>query len=197
MVIYYKDKDDNCAIKSVTVNAGETVLLEKGEIFRPTFPVPTEYNPVCSPAFHPSRCTVLEEAEVENGSKKEECNNDDVMYHMCEKKEWAKAVESQTPYFPPTFEEEGFIHATSIPQKLIDTANQFYTNSKCDDWICLKLSRSALTSIGIVIKEESPVFPHIYGGISTKKSLGLVTNTYPMTRNGEDGTFVKIVGVTD
>eukprot|EP00439_Symbiodinium_sp_Y106_P000854 s6013_g1.t1 len=49
--------------ESLEVLAGQTVFIEKGERFRPTFPDgATEYIPVCLPAFRPDRC-IREEAE--------------------------------------------------------------------------------------------------------------------------------------
>ena len=45
------------------VTAGQTVFIERGERFRPTFPDGgTEYVPVCLPAFRPDRCLREEEA---------------------------------------------------------------------------------------------------------------------------------------
>ncbi len=135
---------------------------------------------------------------------------------MCQKEAWEEAIASQTAYYPPTFQQDGhFTHATSVPQRLLDTANHFYTSSKGgDDWICLQLSRNALANVGIVTKDEGglPVgdtkvdenviqkewkCPHIYGGIPTLSVLGVLVKTFDMARNKEDGTFVKIVGLTD
>lgn len=230
MVLYYGD--DN---KTLEVNAGETCFVAKGERFRPVFPVaPTEYVPVCLPAFRPDRCHREEGEEASDVTNKllklhkmEEKNKDvttsscgigerdpDVLYHMCEKNRWEAAVKSQLAYFPPTFEKDGFFtHATAVPQRLIDTANHFYTSSP-DDWICLQLSRSALTNTGIITKDENGlpvgdapvpdqikenhwICPHIYGGIPTMKGLGIVTKTYPMVRKDETGQFLNIVGLTE
>jgi hypothetical protein len=122
---------------------------------------------------------------------------------------WEEAVSSKNAYFPPTFAKDGmFTHATAVPERLIQTANHFYTDVE-GDWICLELSRSALLKIGIdtVFEEAKPVgdtgisdtwdwiCPHIYGGIPTTLD-GIVYKTYPMMRQA-DGTFVSIVGLTD
>ena len=123
---------------------------------------------------------------------------------------WEEAVSNKTAYFPPTFEKDGmFTHATAVPQRLVTTANHFYTSTE-GDWICLQLSRSALLQIGIetVFEEAKPVgetgvgdawtnwvCPHVYGGIPTTID-GIVTATYKMKRE-PDGTFVSIVGLTD
>ena len=46
-----------------------------------------------------------------------------------------------------------YTHATAVPPRLVVTANFFYTYSK-GNWICLQLSRKALTDIGIITKDE-------------------------------------------
>jgi uncharacterized protein (DUF952 family)/mannose-6-phosphate isomerase-like protein (cupin superfamily) len=228
MVLFYGENDE-----SLVVNAGETCFVARGERFRPVFPeAPTEYFPICLPAFRPDRCHREEgdepsdvtnkllklhkmDADEEAASTIMTCDNEDqdILYHMCEKYQWDEAVKSQVAYYPPTFEKDGFFtHATAVPQRLIDTANHFYQSSKAE-WICLQLSRSALKNAGIITKDEdglpvgdAPVpdqikdnqwiCPHIYGGIHTIESLGILTKTYPMVRNGS-GEFLNIVGVTD
>jgi uncharacterized protein (DUF952 family) len=204
----------------VVVNAGETAFVSKGERFRPVFPVgDTEYIPVCLPAFRPDRCTREEEGggEYQVSAKLQELHSstqkkqfdDDVLYHMCFKDAWDEAVTNKKAYFPSTFAKDGmFTHATAVPERLITTANHFYTGVD-GDWICLALSRKALLQIGIdtVFEEAKPVgdtgvshawdwvCPHIFGGIPTTID-GIVYKTYPMKRQ-PDGTFVSIVGLTD
>ena len=57
---------------------------------------------------------------------------------------------AKSAYYPPTFESKGnYTHATNVPQRLIHTANHFYTSTE-GDWICLLL----LSNIGIVTKDE-------------------------------------------
>ena len=212
--------------KVLQVNEGETVFVSKGERFKPVFPVGgTSYIPVCLPAFRPDRCI----REEENGSNvavklqelhsnrgnacsttNQHHHDEEVLYHMCQKSLWDEAVSAKKAYFPPTFKEDGmFTHATAVPQRLVTTANHFYT-STTGDWICLQLSRSALYNIGIdtVFEEAKPVgetgvgdtweswiCPHIYGGIPTKLE-GIVTHVYDMKRDN-DGTFLSIVGLTN
>jgi uncharacterized protein (DUF952 family)/mannose-6-phosphate isomerase-like protein (cupin superfamily) len=203
----------------VVVNAGETAFVSKGERFRPVFPVgDTEYIPVCLPAFRPDRCIREEEGgdnqvsakleQLHSSSEKKQCD-EEILYHMCQKDAWEEAIASKKAYFPPTFVKDGmFTHATAVPERLITTANHFYTSVE-GEWICLELSRKALLQIGIdtVFEEAKPVgdtgvsntwdwiCPHIYGGISTTID-GIVYKTYPMKRQ-PDGTFVSIVGLTD
>lgn len=230
MVLHYGDG------ATLEVHAGETCMVSKGERFRPVFPVaPTEYVPVCLPAFRPDRCRreegeedsdvtrkLLELHGMNGGAEADapgclvgegQTRDPDVLYHMCERPRWESAVASGKAYFPPTFEQDGFFtHATAVPQRLVDTANMFYTSSAAE-WICLQLSRSALTNVGIITKDEDGlpvgdagvpdqikdarwICPHIYGGIPTVESLGILTKTYPMVRD-EKGNFLCITGLTD
>ena len=158
----------------LTVREGETVFVGAGERFRPVFPGPCEYIPVCLPAFKPERC----HREEENGtsevsakqqkllaasstktnpeSKSTNDNPKDRLYHMCQKKLWDEAVSKNTAYYPPTFEQDGgFIHATAVPARLLATANHFYTETP-GEWICLALSQSKLHQLGIVTRLEEP-----------------------------------------
>jgi len=236
-------------VKAVSAVAGETIFIEKGQRFKPVFPVAdTEYVPVCIPAFKPERCVreddaegrdkeeeqrivgrlaelhkdstpVVSESNNNSGTSNDECS----LYHMCEESLWKASVESDTAYFPPTFVQDGgFTHATSVPEKLIETANHFYTSSK-DNWICLKLcnAKTLKNKCGIVTifedpkpvgstdvkeewkkenanegAEEAAVFPHIYGGIPVSIP-GIVTAVYPMQRDPNDGKFLSIEGVTN
>ena len=235
MLINYYENDEK---KQLKVNAGETCFVAKNERFQPEFPiVPTSYIPVCLPAFRPDRCIREEGNEesdislnlkklhkVENDKSEEpmmcvvnevistEVPDQDVLYHMCQKNLWEEAVVKKTAYYPPTFEQDGnFTHATNVPQRLVDTANHFYTSTK-GDWICLQLSRSALSNIGIVtvdegglpvgdtevsdqIKENKWVCPHIYAGLPTTVD-GVLTKVYDMMRD-EEGNFMYISGLTD
>lgn len=222
-------KDDGSE-SELEVNEGETAYIAKGERFRPFFPVaPTEYVPVCFPAFRPDRChreegedasdvtLKLRDLHGMNGDGSLMCtptdDDSDLLYHMCEKKVWEASVESGKAYYPPTFEVDGnFTHATAVPRRLIETANHFYTET-IGDWICLQLSRSALKNVGIITKDEGGlpvgkapisddwekskwICPHIYGGIPTIESLGVLTKTYPMVRN-DKGQFLNITGLTE
>lgn len=169
IVLQYQGKEGKESL--LEAKAGDTVFIEKGERFKPSFPAgDTEYIPVCTPAFRPDRCHREEDAESSDVTKKlltlhgmdknaPSCAptadvDKDVLYHMCQKSLWDSAVESGNAYFPPTFEADGgFTHATAVPKRLIATANHFYTATK-GDWICLQLSRSTLEKIGIKTKDE-------------------------------------------
>jgi len=166
-----------------------------------------------------NRTTNISNADVTDVTAKSppsQINNQtisDIIYHMCQKKQWEEADKSGSAYFPSTFEKDGqFTHAMAIPERLIKTANHFYTQTD-GDWICLEMSRLALLKVGIITKDEGPLpvgqtavstnlissqwtCPHIYGGIPTLESLAVVTDIYDMSRD-EHGTFLNIVGLTD
>ena len=80
---------------------------------------------------------------------------EEILYHMCNK----AVLESQFStegalYFPPTYEADGFIHATGDPNFLLDVGTHFYKEDK-GDWVCLKLNHRALHDIGSKIVYEA------------------------------------------
>lgn len=214
-VLYGKDGNEK-----LTVQAGETLFVAKGERFRPVFPQGgTEYIPVCIPAFKPERCHREEEGvsdvsktlkELHSATKASAGNCDavDRLYHMCQKNLWEAALKNGEAYFPPTFETDGgFTHATAVAERLIETANHFYTATE-GDWICVEMSQAALKKVGIITRFEEArpvgetatgvewtdwVCPHVFGGIPTQIK-GVVTKIYPMKRN-VTGTFLSIEGI--
>jgi mannose-6-phosphate isomerase-like protein (cupin superfamily) len=159
----------------VHVTAGETAFVAKGERFQPIFPVgDTEYIPVCLPAFSPERCLREETGESEVAAKLRELHSNDrsvrngvdqpphqftetsseILYHMCKKSSWDQAQMEGRAYFPPTFVKDGmFTHATAVPERLITTANHFYTAVE-GPWITLELNRNALLKHGIMTIDE-------------------------------------------
>lgn len=230
---YYESSDKEQANKKVlTATAGQTIMIASGERFRPIFPLgDCEYIPVCLPAFKPERCIREEEtsevsdgleklhagsatAAKDNATESKEGEATEIIYHMCEKALWEKALAAKKAYYPPTFEQDGyFTHATGVPSRLLLAANHFYTSSQ-GDWICVELSHSALQNIGIVTKFEEAkavgdtdaltessdssdddtwIYPHIFGGIPAHID-GIVTNIFPMKRD-EKGSFLSIEGL--
>jgi len=225
MVIQFYNQEKD--LKTMTFVEGQTCFIGKGERFRPTFPDGnTEYIPVCIPAFKPERCLREEEGVsdvsknlnflhskgVDNTSSKLSIKSDmnaEKLYHMCQKSLWDQAISSKSAYFPPTYEQDGFFtHATSVPERLLETANHFYTQTS-GDWICLELSCKSLHNSGICTRfeEAKPVgdasvsdnwgewaCPHIYGGIPGHVN-GVVENTYKIERD-DKGSFLFIDGIT-
>lgn len=219
-IIFYSN-DGNTSLEAI---AGDTVYIEKEERFRPTFPDGNvEYIPVCFPAFRPDRCIREEEGADNSISVKlatlhaqppaapdtpkptsVENPKPEVLYHMCPKVSWEDAKSSGAAYFPKTFEQDGFTHATAVPSRLIVTANHFYQHVE-GDWICLQFTRSALLRSGIVVKDEEAkpvgdslvsetwttwVCPHVFGGIPIE---GVVQAEHDMIRDGSK--FLSIVGL--
>ena len=149
---------------SVEAKAGETVVVEKGTRFQPIFPeAGAEYIPVCLPAFKPERCIREEEGVSDVAKKLADLHGSpdappaappaEVLYHMCEKALWEAAKAAGGAYFPPTFAQDGFTHATAVPSRLVTTANHFYQDS-VGDWVCLQFKRSTLLkTCGIVTRD--------------------------------------------
>ena len=140
------------------------------------------------------------------GEEVASCTIVSTIYHMCEKPLWDESFSKNDGgiYYPPTFEEDGFIHATLEPTTLLETANQFCSGSS-GDWLCVALSVSALRAAGIPVRFEVPnttlpapvacEYPHIYGCIPVGKTTpGVVVQTFPMERDGT-GKFITVTGL--
>ena len=121
----------------------------------------------------------------------------------------ARVTLSGKTYYLPTYEADGFTHATADPSKLLTVANYFYKDV-VSEWLCLKMTRQTLHDAGLTLKFEDPSpvgskkaltsaesggerFPHIYGGIPAK---GVVVETY-VVRRAPDGTYLSIDGLCD
>ena len=76
------------------------------------------------------------------------------IYHMCEIRLFETATANGSMYYPPTYPQDGFIHATKEPQFLIDVANHFYKESN-GDWICIKLEPMMLPPV--IFESPAPV----------------------------------------
>jgi uncharacterized protein (DUF952 family) len=132
---------------------------------------------------------------------------DPLLFHLVQADLWQAAVEKNVMYFPPTYEQDGFTHATANPDLLINVANQFYLDvpGKC---LCLRMTIKSLRASGVRVvfegtasvggkKEASftgtdhKLFPHILGGIHPSTVLGV----HEVVRSA-DGTFLTVAGVT-
>jgi len=190
----------------VTVKAGQAVFLAKGERVRWVFHESAEYVPICLPAFNPGNC--FREEGPGAGPPTHDAHKD--IYHLVQKKLWDKCKAAGAEYFPPTYEQDGFTHATADPSKLLVVANYFYKDVHAD-WLCLKMTRHTLDAAGITLKFEDPSpvgnkkaltsaesggerFPHIYGGIPT--TGGVVIQEYVVNR-AADGEYLSITGLCD
>jgi uncharacterized protein (DUF952 family)/quercetin dioxygenase-like cupin family protein len=187
----------------VIVPAGKGVFLPKGERVRWTFLEDAEYVPVCLPAFSPTN--IFREEEGDAAPLHDAHTN---IYHLVQKELWEACKTSSQTYYPPTYEADGFTHATADPAYLIGVANHFYKDTKAE-WLCLGMTRASLAAANVTLKFEDPSpvgttralnaeqsggmrFPHIYGGIPP--SGGVVCEERVVSR-AEDGTFLSIDGL--
>jgi len=206
-------------LSQLEATAGQTIFIERGTHFHPTFPEDAEYIPVCLPAFRPDRCLredegeehagiaaklkVLHTSTSSNGQKSEE--TPEVLYHMTPRADWEAAKVQGTAYYPRTFEVDGhYTHATGVPSRLVTTANHFYQDIP-GDWICLEFTRTSLRRCGIHVRDEEAmpvgekpvgdawgnwICPHVIGGIP----VSVVDKEYVMKRDGTK--FLSIDGLT-
>lgn len=70
------------------------------------------------------------------------------LYHLCPREAWDHANHNpSTPYFPPTYTADGFIHLTKDPSLLLTVANHFYKSDPTHRvWIVLVIDQHKLTS---------------------------------------------------
>ena len=127
------------------------------------------------------------------------------IYHMCDVEDFQGQTSQGGLYFPPTYEQDGFVHATENPSDLLCVGNHFYKSAK-GSWVCIKLDVTALNAKVIYEspapvgdteshhdgKEDvGPLFPHIYGGIP----LEAVSERFEIQR-GPDGSFDSMDGLS-
>jgi uncharacterized protein (DUF952 family) len=209
-------------LPDVEARGGQTIKINSGTRFKPSFPTAdTRYVPVCLPAFTPERCIREEgkrdvashlselherkETEEAAGGSNPEAGGAETLYHMTTAVEWA-ACQEYGCYYPKTFEKDGnYTHATAVPQRLIETANHFYQETK-GDWICIEFKRSSLRQCGIFVRDEEAlpvgdqavsaewvekkwICPHVIGGLP----VSVVTKIYSMQREGK--VFLGIDGL--
>lgn len=48
------------------------------------------------------------------------------LYHLVPADQWTTVREERQPYFPPSYDHDGFIHLTKKPELLLPVANHFY-----------------------------------------------------------------------
>lgn len=103
---------------AVVVPQGTGVFLAKGERVRWVFKEDAEYIPICLPAFSPNNI-FREEA----GDKPPNHDAQSKIYHLIQKPLWEACKAKGEVYYPPTYEVDGFTHATADPAFLIGVAN--------------------------------------------------------------------------
>lgn len=127
------------------------------------------------------------------------------LFHLVQAELWEAAVSNDAAYYPPTYKQDGFTHATANPELLMNVANHFYQDVP-GKWLCLKMTSDSLIAGGVevVFEGTAPVgdkeanfdgtddelFPHILGGIHQSAVL----EVYDVVR-AEDGTFISVPGI--
>jgi len=128
------------------------------------------------------------------------------LFHLVQADLWRSAVDGNQKYFPPTYQQDGFTHATANPDLLLNVANHFYPEVP-GDWLCLRMTVASLQESGVkvVFEGTAPVgdkpanfegtdeelFPHILGGIHPSSVL----EVHAVSR-APNGTFLAVDGVT-
>ena len=118
---------------------------------------------------------------------------------------WDKTLEEDSTYFPPTYNQDNFTHATANPDFLLTIGNHFYTEVK-GEWLCLRMSVASLSATGVqtIFEGTAPVgdiqadfdgtdselFPHILGGIHPSAVL----QVHVVSRD-EEGRFLAVSDV--
>jgi uncharacterized protein (DUF952 family) len=123
------------------------------------------------------------------------------IYHLVEVALWKECSEAQD-YVPPTFTQDGFIHAAAEANVLLDIANLYYQSVE-GDFLVIRIRPSLLKATS-TLKFEAPApvgdqetkqdealkYPHIYGPLN----VTAVVKEYEVKRN-DDGSFVSVVGL--
>eukprot|EP00947_MAST-08B_sp_MAST-8B-sp1_P000693 g693.t1 len=216
LVYGYADRGETGG--TTVVRAGQAAFLPKGLRVKWVWPVPSKYVPICLPAFSPENCGREEEAGNHLAKTGEAmlrlremhaASQHPYLFHAAQVSLWeeAKTKAKEDPnhqYYPPTYEQDKFTHATADPSKLIDVLNHFYKQTK-GPWVCLRMTIASLEEKGVSTRFEptAPVgdieaidmgdqlFPHVYGGIPAGK--GAVLEEIEIER-APDGTFIGIKG---
>lgn len=129
------------------------------------------------------------------------------IFHLVQKEAWEKAIATNTTYYPPTYQQDEFTHATANPDFLLIIGNHFYKSVE-GDWLCLRMSVDTLKATGVetIFEGTAPVgdqqadfpgtdselFPHILGGIHP----AAVMQAHEVSR-AKDGTFLAVSEIID
>jgi len=119
---------------------------------------------------------------------------------------WRECKATKTPYYPPTYQSDGFIHLTAQPALLLEVANHFYSQ-EAGEWIVLCIDDAKLcskvvfepampvgdkpTSENFGNDKEQQLFPHLYGTIDFEA----VSDEVAMVRSETNGAFLSIPGL--
>lgn len=95
-----------------------------------------------------------------------------MIYHIVTPKYWEQFTEKDT-YFSETFEQENFIHCSTIEQ-LSGVLERYYAGA--GNVLKLEIDEAKLSTKPIYeIAANGEEFPHIYGGINKNAIVGITT----------------------
>ncbi|MEP1382243.1 MAG: DUF952 domain-containing protein [Paraglaciecola sp.] len=129
------------------------------------------------------------------------------IFHLVQKELWEKTLASKGTYYPPTYSQDEFTHATANPDFLLIIGNHFY-KEVTGDWLCLRMSVDTLQATGVktIFEGTEPVgdkqpdfpgtdselFPHILGGINPSAVIQVHT-----VSRATDGTFLSVSDIIE
>lgn len=87
-----------------------------------------------------------------------------MIYHMLLLTVWQQQDPDQ-PYHHSSLQEEGFIHCTAEPERLLWVANQFY-RAETGDFVILCIDEAATHASVQWDQADGHLFPHIYGPLN-------------------------------
>ena len=123
------------------------------------------------------------------------------LYHLVPEAEWLASAKQAKPYFPATYEQDGFTHLSDTPSVLLSIGNAFYKSIE-GAFIVLALGELLLEG-DVRYEAAAPVgntkadfdgsderkFPHLYGPIHPRA----VVQQLRVVRDDE-GRFVSLEG---
>ena len=86
------------------------------------------------------------------------------IYHMTPRALWEEQAASPA-FAPPSLVEEGFIHCTAEPDRLLLVANRFYRDLSAA-FIIVRVAPERLTAALRWEWADGHLFPHIYGPLN-------------------------------
>ncbi|QDZ24916.1 hypothetical protein HOP50_15g74590 [Chloropicon primus] len=120
-------------------------------------------------------------------------------YHLVPQTEWRLCQEEGKPYYPKTYEADGFTHLSDNTDVLLSIGNHFYKTIP-GRFLVLEVDPARLTS-EVKLEPAAPVgeikphdtideklFPHCYGPID----LASVVKELKVDRSDDDGAFLGL-----
>lgn len=86
------------------------------------------------------------------------------IYHMAPHALWAEQASSPN-FAPPSLVDEGFIHCTAEPDRLLLVANTFYRDLP-GAFIIIRIAPERLAAVLRWERADGHLFPHVYGPLN-------------------------------